>query len=286
MVAAGHWRVSFALARGTFLTSHVAQCPDVAPECAVTTIPPHEHHARMELTHTELEADYGLREKLQLELRLPYDVKAQRVRYTTLTGAPLLPPYGDIHHRTETLRGISDPSLSLGWAPAAGWIVGLGTTLPAGHTVPNPIVLGREGKTHEHIQFGSGTFEPLLTAQWTRGRFVVAGEAKLSLYENSHGFRAPSTFVWTAGPSFRLGSVSIDPRLNGQLQTLGRWSGEVDEGSGFRSGGVRLQLSAPLRGFVIAPAVYRELWSRGVNRAADETFRQGTTVSLSLVRTF
>jgi hypothetical protein len=85
--------------------------------------------------------------------------------------------------------------------------------------------------------------------------------------------------VWSAGPSFRAGIVSIDPRLDGQLQTVGRWSGVVDEGTGFRNGGVRLQISMPFRGVTIAPSVYHELWSHG---ADEQTFRQKTTFAISL----
>jgi len=275
--------VSLDVAHGTFLTSHVAECPDVAPECATTFIPPHEHHVSLGLTHTELTAEYGVRANAELALRLPYDVKAMTVHYTTLDGAPFTPPYGDIHHRTETLRGISDASLDLQVAAGDDWILAAGTTLPFGHIVPDPIVLGREGKTHEHIQFGSGTFEPRLAAQWHRNNFFARAEAKLSLYENREGYRAPTTLVWSAGPSFRAGRITIDPRLNGQFQTLGRWSGEVDEGTGFRNGGARLQVSMPFGSVVVAPSVYRELWTHG---SADQTFRQGTTWALSLSRVY
>jgi hypothetical protein len=271
------------VARGSFLTSHVAECPDVAPECATMIIPPHEHHVRLGLTHYELDAQYGLGGNLQLSLQLPYDDKAMRVRYTTLEGAPFTPPYGDIHHRTETLRGISDPSLMLDVAAGDRWMFGVGTTFPAGHIEPDPIVLGREGKTHEHIQFGSGTFEPRLAAQYADGRLFARAEARLSVYENRYGFRAPASFSWSAGPSFRAGPVSIAPRITGQYQTIGRWSGEIDEGSGFQNGGLRLQLGFPAGSFTLAPSVYRELWSHGFT---GESFRQGTTWSLAVSKTF
>lgn len=274
------------VAHGDFETSHLAECPDVAPECATTVIPPHEHHVGLGLTHTELSAEYGIREQMQLSLRLPYDVKAMSVRYTTLAGAPYTPPYGDIHHRTETLTGLSDASLQLDVARGDAWIFGFGTTLPIGHIVPDPIVLGREGKTHEHIQFGSGTFEPRLAAQWLRDggvRLFARAEARVSLYENREGYRAPSTLIWSAGPSFRAGALTIDPRLDGQLQTLGRWSGVVDEGTGFRNGGARLQISMPYRGVTFAPSVYHELWSHG---SAGQTFRQRTTWAVAISRLF
>ena len=102
-------------------------------------IPDHEHHVRLKLFHSDLGAAYGLRPGFALSLRVPYDIKDQRVRYTTLTGEPFVPPYGDIHHRTETLRGISDGDLLLLWAPKTDWHIGFGTTLPLGYTVPDPI---------------------------------------------------------------------------------------------------------------------------------------------------
>jgi hypothetical protein len=259
----------------------------VAPvECAAGIIPPHLHKVRLALTHYELTTEYGLRKDMQLSLRLPYDIKAMRVHYLTLGGDPYVPPYGDIHHRNETLRGISDGTLMLDWSPQSQWLFGFGTTLPFGHIVPNPIILGRLGLQHEHIQFGSGTFEPTLDGQWSRpGKVMLfaAAEQRLSFYENREGFRAPSTFIWSLGSGFKAGRVSIDPSLNGQYQTLGRWSGEIDEGAGFQNGGIRLQLSAPLGSVVIAPAVYRELWSHGFQ---GQTFSQSTTWSLSVSRPF
>jgi len=285
-VAPGQWRVAFDAAYGTFTASHVAECPDVAPECATQFIPPHMHRVRVGLTHYEMEAEYGLRPRMQLSLRLPYDVKDIRVRYTTLAGAPFVPPYGDIHHRTETLTGISDPSLMLDLSPAPHWQLGFGTTFPIGHTTEDPVRLGKEGLEHEHTQFGSGTFNPKLSVQWLRpGRVALFGraEGRFTLYESSGGYRAPQSLVWTVGPSFRAGRVSIDPRLNGQFQGRARWHGEVDEGSGFHNGGVRLGLSVPVGSFVVAPGVYHELWSHGFD---GQTFRQGTTWNLAVSRSY
>jgi hypothetical protein len=259
----------------------------VAPvECAAGIIPPHMHHVRLALTHSEMTIDRGLSKRMQLSLHLPYDIKEMRVRYTTLDGTPFVPPYGDIHHRNETLRGISDGSLMLDWSPQSQWLFGIGATLPLGHTVPDPVVLGREGLKHEHIQFGSGTFQPILAAQWNKGGAIplfARVEGRLSFYENDKGYRAPTTLTWTTGPSLRLGSLWLTPSLSGQYQTLSRWSGAIDEGSGFQNGGIQLQLSAPFGALVVAPGVYRELWSHGFQ---EQTFRQGTTWSLNVSRQF
>jgi hypothetical protein len=227
---------------------------------------------RIGLTHAELGASYGLRERMQLTLRLPYDIKATRVHYTLLDGTPYTPPYGDIHHRDETLTGISDPTLSLETSPATDWVAGLGVSLPAGHTVEDPIRLGALGLKHEHIQFGSGTFRPTLMMQW---RQYVRVEARLSLYTNDRGYRAPHELFWSAGGKY--------VRLTGSWQGTGRWHGVADEGSGFYSGGVRLTLPKPWHGTIIAPSIYRELWSHGFE---GQRFKQGTTFGLALTRTF
>jgi len=273
----------------------VASCPDVAPECAVMTIPDHEHHVRLALFHSELNTAYGIRTGLGLSLRLPYDIKDQRVRYTTLTGEPFVPPYGDIHHRTETLRGISDGDLLLIWAPpAAGashWHFGFGSTLPFGHTVPDPVELGREGKKHEHLQFGSGVFAPEAEIAWSRPiRKVTASallQATVPLTANDRGYRAPKSFRWSIGPSLAIGRASVGLGMAGQYQTIGRWHGESDEGSGFSNGGLRLQVSLPLPGgAAISPSIYRELYSHGLNTTEHETFSQGITLGVTISRTF
>ena len=285
-MAPKQWRVSFDVARGTFSTSHVAECPDVAPECAVLFIAPHFHRARNTVTHMGLSAQYGLSENVQLSLTVPYEIKAMRIRYETLDGTPFSPPYGDIHHRTQTLSGVADAEIGVQWGMGNDFIAGTGITLPIGRIEPNPIVLGRQGREHQHMQFGSGAFQPIVSLQYSRpGKIGLFGraEAKLSVYENREGFRAPAIFLWSAGPRFSVGRVAIQPRFEGQHQTIGRWDGEIDEGSGFTNGGIRLGVSLPAGSFTIAPAVYREIFSEGLH---DETFRQGTTWSFAVSRTY
>jgi hypothetical protein len=221
-------------------------------------------------------------------------VKDQRVRYTTLDGQPFTPPYGDIHHRTETLRGVSDGDLLLLWSPptagASQWRFGFGTTLPLGHTVEDPVRLGLEGRKHEHLQFGSGVFAPEAELAWSRPvRTATASallQATVPLTTNGHGFRAPKNFRWTVGPWFTAGRARIGISAAGQYQTIGRWHGATDEGTGFSNGGLRLQAAFPLRGTTVIPSIYRELYAHGLNASSDERFSQGTTVGLTISRTF
>jgi hypothetical protein len=206
-------------------------------------------------------------------------VKDQRVHYTTLTGAPFTPPYGDIHHRTETLRGMADGDVMLLWQMSPGWRFGIGTTLPFGETVPDPVQLGREGRKHEHLQFGSGVFAPIAEISWNNRVASAIVQATVPISTNREGFRAPKNFRWSVGPTFKGFTLTFA----GQYQTIGRWHGETDEGTGFSNGGLRLQVSIPAGPITITPSVYRELYSHGFN---DETFSQRTTIGVTFSRAF
>jgi hypothetical protein len=281
------WRVALVSAYGSFHTSHVASCPDVAPECATTPIPDHKHIVTLDLLHLGLVADYGVTPGLTLELRVPYDIKMQEVRYTTLDGQPFDPPYGDIHHRTENLDGIGDVQL-MALFPVGPVLAGAGLSAPSGGIVPNPIELGREGLEHEHIQFGSGTVDPLLYARWSSSFWGlvwdVAADAQIPLYENREGFKAPFTMRYRVGPTLWLGATNISAEWAGQYQSIGRWDGEIDEGTGFHNGGMFLRASfLPWKQFRITPSIYWEVYSKSLS---DQSFSQGTTYALTLTKYF
>lgn len=289
MVGAGLWRLSFTLANGEFNAGHVATCPDVAPECSSIPIEPHRHDVTHDVFHYELRADYGLRDRLQLSLGIPYDAKDIEVRYTTLDGRAFDPPYGDIHHRSESLLGISDPELMLHYempSTAGSLQLGGGLTFPLGEVSEDPIRLGLEGREHQHTQFGSGTVNPKLAVRWTRPvrRTLLAGYAdvRISAWAADDGYRAPTIVRWSLGPSFPVRGIGISPLFVGQYQTYGRWNGEIEEGTGFHNGGIRLQAAFTFKDdWILVPAMYSELYSHGFR---DEGFSQSTTWSLSLTR--
>jgi hypothetical protein len=50
--------------------------------------------------------------------------------------------------------------------------------------------------------------------------FFARTEARLSLYENAERFRAPTSLVWSLGPTTRV--HGIDACFEGQHQTVAR----------------------------------------------------------------
>jgi hypothetical protein len=259
------------------------------------TIPPHRHVVHLRLFHADLFAAYGIGGHAQVSFRIPYDVKDQHVRYTTLDGEPYVPPYGDIHHRTETLHGVSDSEVLFWMAPpflqgnSSGVSLAIGTTLPTGRTFPDPVRLGLEGKPHEHLTFGSGTFDPRFTASAYQrsGRvwFGEAVEARLPVYESPGGYRPPTTVYWELGPSLPIGRWSIAVQYSGQYQSVGKWHGIEDEGTGLVSGGwvVRGTFRVAPR-TVVSAGLYGEIFSHASSgpTVEDQTFHQGLTVSLGV----
>ena len=58
----------------------------------------------------------------------------------------------------------------------------------------------------------------------------------------------------------------------------------MDEGTGFHNGGIFARASFLLSpGFRVAPGVYGEVYSKSLS---DESFRQGTTYSLTFIKYF
>jgi hypothetical protein len=181
-------------------------------------------------------AAVGLRDGLGLELAIPLRYVRARVRFEDLNRQPFVPADGDIHHRNETLFGIRDPLLDLHLGKSGAWDLSarLGVSIPLGRTEENPFALGREGIAHQHIQFGSGTWDPLLGAGVRRRAggldLSASGLARFTLYENTHGYRAGHRYAAFTSADRTLGS-----RWSGNLgleltrEEAERWDGKIEE---------------------------------------------------------
>ena len=226
-------------------SSHVAECPDLGPTCAGARPPtPFYHHVSLFTADVGLDASYGITSWLAVEARFGLRVVDTKPRYNELDGAPKLVP-DDPHHHDETLVGPTDPWLVLRFAAARGKLLStarLGLTLPLGSTVPNPYLLGEEGKWHEHTQLGTGTFVPIvgIGLSYSVGpvHLDVSTLGLFSAYANSKGYRAPTRFF----PALRLTIPFLDGALRPYVaaeisaETGERWDGRPGaEGSDGRA---------------------------------------------------
>jgi hypothetical protein len=155
------------------------------------------------------------------------------VKYTTLDGAPYDPDPPDVHHRDRTLAGLGDPSLSLVFGRRFDrWSFALrgGALLPFGRTLPeDPFIAGREGRPHEHVQFGVGTVRPTfgsaLGLDLGRVGFDAWSLGILSLATNSIGYRSGQRFAAGARVSFSLSSLVLGVGSELSHESTETWAG-------------------------------------------------------------
>jgi len=196
-----------------------------------------EHDQSIVNSETRLVGELGLASWLAAGVVLPFRVFDTHIRY-------LDPGSGDVvqienptlHHRNEVLAGVADPWLLARVAKMIGGFTisaRFGTTIPLGSTVPNPFLLGDEGVPHEHTQFGTGTFEPILGLETYRSFAGVTLDAYFltlqSLYENGYGYKAGNRYALGLGAASNLGTDRWRFRttLERSSETAESWSGMV-----------------------------------------------------------
>ena len=195
------------------------------------------HDQSILLGEVRATAEVGVARGVGVAMMLPFRVFSTRIHYLDpASGEEVMLAGPEIHHRDETLYGLADA-----WLTAHVQIVvaeltldlRAGTTLPLGFTVPDPFVLGAMGVAHEHVQFGTGTFNVVAGAEarWDAGAVSVGGFVLTQqvLYENRHGFLAGDRYAAGAGVESALFTKAFAFALGVELQaeTAEKWSGVV-----------------------------------------------------------
>ena len=177
------------------------------------------HVLDVTLAETAVSTAVGITRNAGLELMMPFRTVTTRVRFEDAVRRPFVPAEGDIHHRDETVAGSGDPWLMLHLVrPGRTWTTAAraGVSVPLGRTEPNPFVLGDLGLPHQHVQLGTGTWDPIGNLMLARrlGAYSLTLSllVRLALYENEHGYRAGDRL---------LTSVMADRAL------FGRWRGSA-----------------------------------------------------------
>jgi hypothetical protein len=293
----GELRLSGVLSGTGLNVVHQDGCVDVNDCDEVPVQPRYLHDQNIYPGELRAIAEYAFTSHWGVEGHLPFRVTRTTIQYKTLDGAPYTPLDPTVHHRDETLMGIGDPWL-LGRfnATFAGVLMTAraGTTLPLGRTEPDPFSLGDMGLRHQHIQFGTGTFDPLLGLDLSRpvGKLQLNayGLAQLALYQSSKGFQAGTR----AFAGFSAGALVLE-KLTGSLgldvlrEGPERWQGVIrqDGNLGRTELLVGVTLARPFgdttASLVVRVPVYRHI----VPGSEDPgTLTSPVSVSLVLSRTF
>jgi hypothetical protein len=183
----------------------------------------------------------GLRPGLGVEAVVPLRHVTTRIRFEDEGRQPYTPAQPDIHHRNQTLVGPSDPWLLVHGSrrlAAFNAALRLGVTVPLGRTEENPFRLGDLGLPHQHIQFGTGTWDPVvgLALERAAGPVHVSASAltRLVFFENGHGYRAGHRVFGQIGAERSLGKAWRGRiGVEASHEEPERWDGrrESDEGN-------------------------------------------------------
>lgn len=261
-------------------------------------VPLHEHIVELDFVRIELNLEYTFKTNWTTWLRLPYDVKIQNasVNYLELVTPneqEAILRNRDIHHRTETYSGFSDFRLLVahrinGFLFKKGRLdVALGTTIPIGKTEENPLIAGENGEKHLHIQFGSGTFNPLFEFHYVIGlsnRVSLAFYSinMLPFYENKKGYQAALETTNGIGLGYRfMDWFFVRTTFANFSQSQAKWNGIKDPNSGLISFNTTVNLTFKLKsGLAITPG-YRFPISQKTLSDVGDTFTYGPTFVLN-----
>ncbi len=143
--------------------------------------------------------------------------------YRELDGTQKFVP-NDIHHHDRTIVAPGDPWLVLRVGAAVGKLqtaARLGVSFPVGRTEPDPYALAAQGKWHEHIMMGTGTFLPIvgMGLSYPIDSFQLSASmlGLFSVYENKDGFRAPSRIFGGIRAGYLVKSLNLTPSLTADI---------------------------------------------------------------------
>ena len=223
-------------------------------------VPLHRHEVSLDYLRLELELGFQFDRNWGLRLRLPYDTKHQESRVefleeVTKEQRAAILSNQDIHHRTEKYNGLSDLMALASYRNTGLFREGdflnlsFGSTIPTGRTGEDPNRLGEQGLKHLHIQFGAGTFDPLLEGSYrTRvsEQLSIGGHvfSRFPFSENNKGYRGPIESTGGVILDYKVNptvSVHVNPTVN--YQHYAHWFGERDIHSGLIGTNVLLGMS-------------------------------------------
>ena len=293
------FRFSLYLLRGFDANGGHLETRGLSPTGEVIQGPLHRHNVSLDFFRFQLDIAYRLTADWDIALSLPYDIKDQgafidELDPVTLEEREAILRNQDIHHRDEVYRGFADAHLLVSRKLANllrgddRLMVSVGASIPMGATEADPFKLGDAGIKHLHIQFGTGTFDPLAALHYetplSGGLSLNASvHGHFPFYENGNTYRGSVDVTETVGIRYQVGDwLSIQASHLGLFQSYAYWDGIRDINSGLIFNAVQLGVSpdrrfgVPVRLNVIFPIQSRVLSEEG------DAFEVGPTVSMAV----
>jgi hypothetical protein len=246
---ASSWRISLDVSVSRGLSGGHPETEGLTAGGQIMETVLHAHEVTLDLTRYELGLTRSFNENWDAFVRIPYFIKDQRATVVFPHGGSpeereAAIRNGFAHHRTDVYEGFSDIELGAGWkkrgllGDGSIFRFSLGVAIPTGATEPDPLVAGDLGLVHNHVQFGNGTFDPILDVYYGRPlneKWAVSlyGKGRFPLYKNDHGYRGSieGTFIPRISflPNKRL---SLSAGLAANYYDYTQWSGRRDPNSG------------------------------------------------------
>ena len=237
----------FSTTRG--LTGGHPETEGITPDGRVVEVVEHAHEVELDLTRYELSLSRTFNDTWDTVIRIPYFIKDQTASVVFPNGGSAADRdaairSGYAHHRTEVYEGFADIEATMGWRKRdlfgkdSVFRASFGLTLPTGETQADPLVAGDLGQEHLHIQFGNGTFDPLLdfylgiplSEKWA---FSLYGKARVPLYKNSKGYRGPVEASLLPRVTYLASKkLSLSAGLGANYYGYSEWNGRRDPNSG------------------------------------------------------
>ena len=271
----------------------------------VIDVPGHVHDVTLDLFRVVMQFDYTFDEPWAIRARLPLESRTRTSSISQID--PSATPEQieamernlQIHHPSEMLTGFGDMEVLLGWhahdfgVEMGSLAIAVGSTLPIGKTEDNPYDLGDDGEAHEHIHFGSGTFDPILELFYSRpvgedSIFSIYGQGRFPNAVSGKGFKGSQLIQGGFGIVSPLGEVGPWENLNGLLgvfvQDMGPayWDGLEDPNTGFQN--VSLQLGVSWRDESMKSWNLSLVLPLSVDSTSgpEETYDPGPVINLSI----
>ena len=292
-------RFSLNILRGFDADGGHLETKGLSPTGDVIQVPLHRHRVSLDVVRFQLDVAYRLTADWDIALSLPYDIKDQdafvdELAPVTLEERGAILRNQDIHHRDEVYRGFADARLMVSHSlpnllrDTDRLMISVGTSIPIGATEEDPYRLGDAGQKHLHIQFGTGTFNPLAALHYktmlSDGLSLNASiHGQFPVYENGKTYRGSVEVTETVGIRYQLGEwMALHANHLGLFQSYAHWDGMRDINSGLIFNAVQFGVSPdPRFGVPIRLNATLPIQSRVLSDEGD-AFEVGPTVSMAV----